>query len=195
MRVFLIFWDEYHIDQFESALRGREALTRFVSTAFGPTDLVALMDPLTPRMRFGSRVTGRASRSTSEAVGRQNVFVPTRSAIEDAQLSRGGDIRRLRAEVSLSALKAAAVYLGSLREGRKAIIYISQGLRALGRDEATLLGDTVRAANESNTAIYTVDPRGLAARAARTRSTFSPRTPAPRPSSTATPSKVRFVRS
>ena len=168
VRVFLIFWDEYHIDQFESALRGREALTRFVSTAFGPTDLVALMDALTPvdAIRF-TRDWSSLALDVRKLQGRQNVFVPTRSAVEDAQLSRGGDIRRLRAEVSLSALKAAAVYLGSLREGRKAIIYISQGLRALGRDEATLLGDTVRAANESNTAIYTVDPRGLAARAAQ----------------------------
>jgi len=165
VRVFLIFWDEYHIDQFESALRGREALTRFVSTAFGPTDLVALMDPLTPTdaIRF-TRDWSSLALDVKKLVGRQNVFVPTRSAIEDAQLARGGDIRRLRAEVSLSALKAAAVYLGSLREGRKAIIYISQGLRALGRDEPTLLGDAVRAANESNTAIYTVDPRGLASR-------------------------------
>jgi hypothetical protein len=72
----------------------------------------------------------------------------------------------LRAEVSLSALKSAAVYLGTLREGRKSIIYISQGLRALGRDEDTLLSDAIRAANEANTAIYTVDPRGLSARSA-----------------------------
>ncbi|HEX2454370.1 MAG TPA: VWA domain-containing protein [Vicinamibacterales bacterium] len=167
VRVFLIFWDEYHIDQFESALRGREAVIHFVSTAFGPTDLVALMDPLTPTdaIRF-TRDFSSLALDAKKLQGRQNVFIPTRSAVEDAQLARGGDIRRLRAEVSLSALKAAAVYLGSLREGRKAIIYISQGLRALGRDEEPLLSDAVRAANESNTAIYTVDPRGLSARAA-----------------------------
>jgi VWFA-related protein len=167
VRVFLIFWDEYHIDQFESALRGREALTRFVSTAFGPTDLVALMDPLTPTDAIlFTRDWSSLALDVRKLKGRFNIFVPTRSAVEDAQLARGGDIRRLRAEVSLSALKAAAVYLGSLREGRKAIIFISQGLRGLGRDEESLLSDMVRAANESNTAIYTVDPRGLSARSA-----------------------------
>jgi len=47
VRLFLIFWDEYHIGQFMPALRGREVLTDFVRTAFGPTDLVGIMDQLT----------------------------------------------------------------------------------------------------------------------------------------------------
>src|SRR5262249_27711775 len=123
VRVFLIFWDEYHIDQFESALPGREGLLKFVSTAFGPTDLVALMDPLTPvdAIKF-TRDFASLALDVKKLRGRFNVFVPTRSAIEDAQLARGGDIRRLRAEVSLSALKSAAVDLGTLRAGRKSII-------------------------------------------------------------------------
>ena len=41
VRVFLIFWDEYHINQFVPSLRAREQLTRFVLESFGPTDLVA----------------------------------------------------------------------------------------------------------------------------------------------------------
>ena len=48
VRVFVIFWDEYHISRFAEAIKGRKALTDFVSTAFGPADLVALMDPLLP---------------------------------------------------------------------------------------------------------------------------------------------------
>ena len=51
VRMFVIFWDEYHIDQFGSAVRAREQLTHFVLEAFGPTDLVALMDQLTPVRR------------------------------------------------------------------------------------------------------------------------------------------------
>src|SRR5205085_613518 len=45
VRVFVIFWDEYHIGRFAEAIKGRRALTTFVTTAFGPSDLVALMDP------------------------------------------------------------------------------------------------------------------------------------------------------
>ena len=48
VRVFLVFWDEYHIQPYQNALRAREALSRIYATAFGPTDLVAIMDPLTP---------------------------------------------------------------------------------------------------------------------------------------------------
>jgi VWFA-related protein len=47
VRLFLIFWDEYHIGQFIPATRAREVLTEFVRTAFGPADLVGIMDQLT----------------------------------------------------------------------------------------------------------------------------------------------------
>ena len=38
-----------------------------------------------------------------------------------------GDLTRIRAQVSLSALESLAVHLGGLREGRKSILYVSQG--------------------------------------------------------------------
>ena len=59
VRVFLIFWDEYHIGQFVTANQGRSAMTDFVRSAFGPTDLVALMHPLMERIACscGSRST------------------------------------------------------------------------------------------------------------------------------------------
>jgi VWFA-related protein len=165
VRVFLIFWDEYSIDQFGSSIRAREALTKFVTTAFQPTDLVALMDQLTPTdaIRF-TRDFKDLGLDIKKLRGRLGLLVPTRSAVEDAQLMRGGDIRRLRAEVTLSALKSAVVFLGTLREGRKAVIFFSEGVRGLGSDAMTIMSDVVRSANESNTAIYAVDPRGLTGR-------------------------------
>src|SRR6187399_1120199 len=48
IRVFVIFWDEYHVGEMAPAIRARQALSNFVQFAFGPTDLVALMDQLTP---------------------------------------------------------------------------------------------------------------------------------------------------
>ncbi|MCA1561352.1 MAG: VWA domain-containing protein [Acidobacteria bacterium] len=161
VRVFLVFWDEYHIEPFIAATRARNALTKFMRTAFGPQDLVALMDPLLPvdAIRFSRDRTALAD-AVHRLQGRLGVFVPVRSAIEEAQLQQR-DVRRIRAQVTASALKSAAAYLGTLREGRKTILFISQGLGALGRDAAIELQDVVRAANESNTAIYTLDPRGL----------------------------------
>ena len=58
-------------------------------------------------------------------------------------------------------MKSAAVHLGGMRDGRKALIVISEGLRGIQRDATTLMTDLVRAANDNNTAIYVVDPRGL----------------------------------
>src|SRR4029078_7382576 len=48
IRVFVIFWDEYHIGQKAPGIRARTELNNFVQFSFGPTDLVALMDQLTP---------------------------------------------------------------------------------------------------------------------------------------------------
>jgi VWFA-related protein len=165
VRVFLIFWDEYHINRFASAIRGREALRRFVTTAFAPKDLVALMDPLTPTsaIRFTRDRTLLADR-IQKLEGRRGVYLPPRSDAERAQLEYG-DVERLRAEVTVSALKSAALYLGSLREGRKSIVFVSETVGALGHDGLSQLQDAIRAANDSNTAIYTIDPRGLLLRA------------------------------
>jgi VWFA-related protein len=164
VRVFLIFWDEYHIEQFSSAMRAREQLTRFVLEAFGPTDLVGIMDQLTPMSAV--RFT-RDRRALAEAVhvlkGRRGVYVPTRSAVEDAHLRNAQDVERIRAQVTVTALRSAVMHLGSMRQGRKAIIFIGESLGRLGQDGPRVVSDLIRTANDNNTAIYTVDPRGLQA--------------------------------
>jgi VWFA-related protein len=164
VRVFLIFWDEYHIDQFASAVRAREQLSKFVLEAFGPTDLVGMMDPLTPvdAIRFS-----RDRRGLSDAVnllrGRRGIYIPARSAIEEGHLRNGLDVERIRSQVTVSALKSAVMHLGSIRQGRKAVVFVSEGLGRLGQDGVRVVSDLIRTANDNNTAIYTVDPRGLQA--------------------------------
>ena len=58
-------------------------------------------------------------------------------------------------------MKSAVVHLGGIRDGRKALILVSEGLRGIQRDLTNLTTDLVRAANDNNTAIYAIDPRGL----------------------------------
>jgi VWFA-related protein len=163
VRVFVIFWDEYHIGRFSEAIRGRSALTAFVSSAFGPTDLVALMDPLLPvdALRF-TRDRAMLAEKIGKLEGRFGIYTPTRSAAEDNMLQYR-DVARLRSEVTISALESAAVHLGSLKEGRKSIIFVSEGLTGLGIDQLSLIQELTDAANNSNTAIYTMDPGGLSA--------------------------------
>jgi len=176
VRVFVIFWDEYHIGRFASAIHGRRALRSFVTSAFGPTDLVALMDPLLPvdALRFTRDRTDLADR-IRKLEGRYGIYTPTRSAVEEAQLQRR-DLARVRSEVTVSALKSAAVHLGSLKEGRKAIVFVSEGLSGLGMDEFSQVEAMIQAANHNNTAIYTVDPRGLGGGSADVLRTLAERT-------------------
>jgi len=165
IRVFVIFWDEYHIGQMVPAIRARETLEAFVQTAFGPTDLVALMDPLTPTdaIRFT-----RDRRALADAVhqlkGRFGIYLPPRSPIEEAQLYRGQGIEIVRSQVTATALESTIAFLGTLKEGRKAILFVSQTIGRLGtspQDNLAWLDRAIRLANANNTTIYTLDPRGL----------------------------------
>src|SRR5262245_61550233 len=159
IRVFVIFWDEYHIGQLVAAMRAREALNQFVQTAFGPTDLVALMDQLTPAdaIRFT-----RDRRELAEKVrvlkGRQGIYVPARSAVEEAQLYRGRDIEMLRSQVTATALESTIAFLGQIKEGRKTILFVSQTIGRVGTtmtDTVHWLDGAVRLANGNNVTIYT----------------------------------------
>ena len=160
VRLFLIFWDEYHIGQFIPATRGREMLTEFVRSAFRPTDLVGLMDQLTTVDSIKlTRDWLQLADQIHALKGRLGVFVPPRSAIEEAHLQNPRGIFRLRNEVTTSALNAAAAFLGNFREGRKAILFVSQGIPIYGRNnESDRYAEIVRTANTNNTAIYTLDP-------------------------------------
>jgi VWFA-related protein len=104
VRVFLIFWDEYHIHRFGSSIMAREALARFVKSALAPTDLIALMDPLLPTdaIRW-TRDRGALAQTIGKLEGRYRMYVPSRSVIEDAQAARR-DVERLRSGVTVSAL-------------------------------------------------------------------------------------------
>jgi len=163
VRVFLIFWDEYHIGRLQPTLQAKEYLTKFVREAFGPKDLVAFMDPLTPTeaIRF-TRDRLQLTEEIRKFRGRLGEYLPARSVLEESHLYHMGDIEKLRSEVSISALKAAAVWLGSLRQGRKAIVLLSQGMRGLRRDdERSLFQDLIRASNDSNAAFYSINPLGM----------------------------------
>ena len=162
VRVFLIFWDEYHINRLTSALHAREYLMKFVRSAFGPTDLVAFMDPLTPieAIRF-TRDRLELAERVRTLQGRSGIYTPVRSVLEEAHMYAREGVERIRSQVTLSALKSAAVHLGTLRQGRKAIILISEGMRGLGRDEPSMISDLIQSANDSNSGIYTLNPMGL----------------------------------
>jgi VWFA-related protein len=172
VRLFLVFWDEYHIEEFRSALFAREGLTRIMLDAFGPTDLVGIMDPLTPTdaVRF-TRDRRELANQVHKLKGRRGIYFP-RSPVEEEHLRtarRPGDIEIIRQQVTSSSIRAASALLGTLKEGRKSLILISETLGpARSSSEAVdVMSDLIRTANDSNTAIYVFDPRGLTVGQAR----------------------------
>ena len=189
VRVFLVFWDEYHIGPFEEGVAARAALTRAMLGAFGPTDLVAIMDPLTPSSAIEFTRDRRALADRVHSLqGRRGVYLPPRSAAEEAQLEavnwRAEAVEPFRNQVTVTAIKAAAAHLGTLREGRKTLIVVTEGFGfarsgtdfgPAGRgiaplthsgwqrsvDDQNTAMDIVRMANDTNTAVHVIDPRGL----------------------------------
>ena len=169
VRLLVIFLDDYHMpnDPLEN-VRVRRMLRDFVKAEIRPTDLVAVMNPLTPMSDL------KLTRSTQVILDRIQAFqgrgccggaiLPPRSIVEEGQM-RLGDLDRLRvrAEVSLSALESLVVHLGGLSEQRKSVLFVSEG-PPLMVDNLSLqdrLNNVVAAANTANVTIHTLDARQL----------------------------------
>ena len=140
----MFFLDDYHV-RLGNSLAARKHLIDFVQTQLGPKDLVSVMYPLSP---LDSVVLTRNHDQLVHAIerfqGRKFDYTP-RNALEDRYANQPTEIvERVRRQVSLSALTGLSVKLGALREGRKAIVLVSEGyvamlppqLRGAGRDDA-----------------------------------------------------------
>ena len=165
VRLFVIFLDDYHIDREPAVtIPLRRALTTFIAK-LQPTDIVAIVDPITPNNTITfTRSQADLSDIIRNFEGRQGEIFPIKNKAEEAQL-KSGDVSRLRAQVTLSALTSLCYFLGTLREGRKTVIFVSQGPPILfGSGSAEYdLRDAITAANRGNVTINVVDPRGLGA--------------------------------
>lgn len=162
VRLFAIFLDDYHIDKRpEITMPLRDALTKFVNQ-LGPNDLVAMMEPLTTLYDL------KYTRSKPDLLARIRTFegrrgetFPVKSVIEEAQLTQRNWME-LRSGVTLSALKALATQMGGLRDGRKSILFFSQGPGVRpGSPNDELMNEIDEAANRGNVTIHVIDPRPL----------------------------------
>lgn len=195
-RVFVIFFDDYHV-RWENGVRAGRILAEFLRNNLYPTDLLGIMHPLTPLVDV--RLT-RNHNSIFEAAenffGRKYDYKPL-NMYEQRYVQYPTEIvERLRNDVSLSALEGLMIHMGGLREGRKNVLLISEGFSnyvppelrnnnaemfsgvsqgpvSINPIEDTLqffsdqglffdLRDVFSTANRFNTAIYSLDPRGLA---------------------------------
>jgi VWFA-related protein len=130
-RIFVFFLDDYNV-RLGSSMAARKPVSDFVRTQLSPNDLVAVMYPLTP---LDAVVLTRNHEGVIRAIerfeGRKFRYEP-RNDIEQRYAQQPTEIvERIRRQVSLSALKGLSVKLGALREGRKAIILLSEGYTAM----------------------------------------------------------------
>jgi VWFA-related protein len=202
-RLYAVFLDDYHVRR-ASAMSVRPVLAAFVQKQLAPADLCGVMYPVTP---VSALVLTRDQESLLSAIrrfeGRKYDYQPRNSFEERYVMYPAAVVERIRNQVTLSALRSLVIRMGSLREGRKAVILVSEGfsnvLPAQLNDPSAIMPGMVNpapgapvtatapdpvgdrasflanldltndlrlvydAANRNNTAIYTLDPRGLAA--------------------------------
>ncbi|MFN2447529.1 MAG: VWA domain-containing protein [Vicinamibacterales bacterium] len=130
-RIFVFFLDDYNT-RLGTSMFARKPLVDFVQNQVGPNDLLAVMYPLSP---LDSVVLTRNHASVVNALerfeGRKFNYEPRNAIEEKYALYPTEVVERIRRQVSLSALEGLSVKLGALREGRKAIVLVSEGYTAM----------------------------------------------------------------
>ena len=128
VRLFAIFLDDYHVRR-ENSIRAREPIARFAETKLLPNDMAGIMYPLTP---LDDVLLTRNHQNLASAIrqftGRKYNY-EARNLFEERYVNYVStmEAERIRNQVTLSALKGLIVHMGGLREGRKAIILVSEG--------------------------------------------------------------------
>ncbi len=127
VRLFVLLLDDYHVRR-GNDMAVRKPLIEFIQNQLDPADMVAVMYPLTPvaDIRF-SRDRSALISAISQFEGRKFDYQPRNSMEEQYAYYPAQTVERIRNQVTMGALKGASVRLGGLREGRKSIIFVSEG--------------------------------------------------------------------
>jgi VWFA-related protein len=159
VRIFAILVSDYQVCA-ERSRSVRETLADFIDM-LGPDDLVAVMNPLmSVRDLAFTYDHDSILRAIQRFEGRRGDYTP-RNVVEEEHMRQMGAVEPIRAAVVRDALKALAVRLGSMREGRKSVIFVSEGFPPGWSGDPRQLREITQEANRHNTSIYPLDPRGL----------------------------------
>jgi VWFA-related protein len=196
VRLFAIFLDDYHV-RASNSISVREPLTRFIETQLRPNDMVAIMYPLTPTTDvMFTRDHAAIVRAIQQFEGRKYDYTPRNMVERNYEREPTEVVERIRNQVVMGALEGLSLKLGGLRDGRKSILFVSEGFTVMlppqmrranaqapqpfgtgvvdqrteemaeiqgQMDLDSRMREVYRAANRNNTAVYSLDPRGLAA--------------------------------
>ena len=127
VRVVVIFFDDYHV-RFGNGQRASRTVTEFLRNNLLPTDMVAVMYPLTPVTALRLTRNHEAVVEQVEAFFGRKYDYEIRNAFEEEYSDYPTElIEQIRNDVSLSALNGLMVRLGGLRDGRKSVLLVSEG--------------------------------------------------------------------
>lgn len=193
-RIFLIFLDDYHTRDV-NALYIRKELARWVQ-GLTSHDLVALLYPWQPAVAATLSVDHDGTAAAIMKFRGRKYDYRSMNADEDRYAHYPPETQeQIRNDTTIRTLQSACSLLATLRDGRKTLLYVSEGLFAnmpagvrvnsnfsppitpgtnaktgpetsyeyfRSSDLQIHMQDIFRVATRGNTAIYTVDPRGLA---------------------------------
>jgi VWFA-related protein len=126
-RLFVVFLDDYHVRRGNS-MRSRQQLADFLRS-LSRNDLVAIATPLSgvAGMTF-SRNHDLTSNVVMGFEGRKYDYTPKHPIEYRYQTLPVEQQEQMRNSLTITALQSLSEYLGTLREGRKTIIYVSEGM-------------------------------------------------------------------
>jgi VWFA-related protein len=125
VRVYAIVLDDYHVIRM-GELRVIEPLLAFVRQ-LPPTDLVAVYYPLDSVTDVAfSRDREPVLKAIRAFYGRRGDYTP-KHPVEEEHLRHQQQIEQIRRQIVMSSLEGLATHLGSIKIGRKTIIFVSNG--------------------------------------------------------------------
>ena len=131
VRVFAILLDDYHTRK-GTALGIKEPLTKFLESQLGPNDLVAVVSPLTPVSDILFTTDRAAAVSAVQRFeGRKFDYTPRNRFEEEYARYSTQDVERIRNGVVMDALSAVAIRMGAMRQGRKSVVFVSEGFTVM----------------------------------------------------------------
>ncbi len=127
VRLFVLLLDDYHVRR-GNDMSVRKPLIDFIQNQLGANDMVAVMYPLTSVNALSFTRNRKSLISAVERFeGRRFDYRPRNEFEEKYAYYPTEVVERIRTEVTMGAIRGAAVKLGGLREGRKSIILVSEG--------------------------------------------------------------------
>jgi VWFA-related protein len=131
VRVIVIFLDDYHT-RLSSSLSVRQSLIDFIQKQLRPRDMLAVMYPLSPASELSfTRNHDQIISAINAFQGRKFRYEPKNQFEEQYSQQPTETVENLRNQVVMGALRGVSARLGAVREGRKTLIYVSEGLTVL----------------------------------------------------------------